>query len=40
VDADGNERGGVAVVLLEAPLGTYLGGNTTATGFHTGKVCN
>jgi len=26
VDADGNEVGGVPVVLLDAPLGTYLGG--------------
>lgn len=27
VNADGNEIGGVPVVLLEAPLGTYLGWN-------------
>jgi hypothetical protein len=43
VDADGNERGGVPVVLLEAPLGTYLGWNVTAGGeqpFHAGQVCN
>jgi len=40
VDADGNEIGGVPVVLLQAPLGTYLGWNVTATGFHKGKVCN
>ena len=39
-DADGNEIGGVPVVLLEAPLGTYLGWNITATGFHRGQVCN
>jgi hypothetical protein len=38
-DADGNEIGGVPVVLLEAPLGTYLGWNVTAAGFHKGKVC-
>ena len=25
VDADGNELGGVPVVLRDAPLGTYLG---------------
>jgi Alpha/beta hydrolase domain len=30
----------VPVVLLQAPLGTYLGWNITATGFHKGKVCN
>jgi hypothetical protein len=40
VDADGNEVGGVPVVLLQAPLGTYLGWNVTATGFHRGQVCN
>ena len=39
-DVDGNEIGGVPVVLLQAPLGTYLGWNVTATGFHKGKVCN
>ena len=43
VDADGNERGGVPVVLLDAPLGTYLGWNVTAGGerpFHEGQICN
>ena len=40
VDADGNEVGGVPVVLLQAPLGTYLGWNITASGFHKGQVCN
>ena len=40
VDADGNEIGGVPVVLLQAPLGTYLGWNITASGFHKGQVCN
>jgi hypothetical protein len=42
VDADGNEVGGLPVVLLEAPLGTYLGWNITADGdkpFHKGKLC-
>ena len=42
VDADGNEIGGVPVVLREAPLGTYLGWNITADGarpFHKGKLC-
>ena len=29
VDADGNEIGGLPVVLLGAPLGTYLGWNIT-----------
>jgi hypothetical protein len=40
VDADGNELGGVPVVLLQAPLGTYLGWNVTASGFKKGQVCN
>ena len=43
VDADGNELGGVPVVLLAAPLGTYLGWNVTAGGaqpFHQGQICN
>ena len=40
VDADGNELGGVPPVLREAPLGTYLGWNITAAGFHAGQVCN
>lgn len=40
VDADGNERGGVPVVLLDAPLGSYLGWNIAAGGFHQGQICN
>jgi hypothetical protein len=40
VDKDGNELGGVPTVLRDAPLGTYLGWNVTATGFHQGQVCN
>ena len=40
VDEDGNELGGVPVVLRDAPLGTYLGWNITTTGFHAGKICN
>ena len=43
VTADGNEVGGVPVVLLEAPLGTYLGWNITAGGerpFHKDKMCS
>ena len=40
VNADGNELGGVPVVLLDAPLGTYLGWNITAAGFHKGQICN
>ncbi len=42
VDADGNEIGGVPVVLREAPLGTYMGWNITAGGampFHKDKLC-
>ena len=43
VDPDGNELGGVPVVLLDAPLGSYLGWNVTAAGerpFHQGQICN
>ena len=40
VDADGNEIGGVPVVLREAPLGTYMGWNVTKGGFNDGKICN
>jgi hypothetical protein len=40
VDADGNELGGVPLVQREVPLGTYLGWNITAEGFHAGKICN
>jgi hypothetical protein len=43
VDSDGNELGGVPVVLLDAPLATYLGWNVTAGGakpFHEGQICN
>jgi hypothetical protein len=40
VDADGNELGGVPVVLRDAPLGTYLGWNIVADGFHAGEICN
>ena len=43
VDLDGNELGGVPVVLLDAPLGTYLGWNVTAGGakpFHKDQICN
>ncbi len=39
VDADGNELGGILVALREAPLGTYLGWNITATGFFKDKIC-
>jgi hypothetical protein len=43
VDSDGNEIGGVPVVLRDAPLGTYLGWNVTAGGarpFHAGQICD
>ena len=43
VDADGNEIGGVPVVLRDAPLGTYLGWNITAGGarpFHQDQICD
>ena len=42
VDVDGNEIGGVPVVLRDAPLGTYLGWNIAAGGerpFHKDQLC-
>jgi hypothetical protein len=39
VNADGNETSGVASVLHQAPLGTYLGWNFTASGFFAGQGC-
>jgi hypothetical protein len=39
VNADGNETSGVASVLHQAPLGTYLGWNITAGGFFEGQIC-
>jgi hypothetical protein len=39
VDADGNDVGGVASVLRQAPLGTYTGWNVIASGFDKGKIC-
>jgi hypothetical protein len=38
VDADGNETAGVASVLHQAPLGTYTGWNTVASGFYKGRI--
>jgi hypothetical protein len=40
VDIDGNELGGVPVVLRDAPLGTYLGWNITAAGFFEDQICS
>jgi len=39
VDADGNEIVGVASVLHQAPLGTYMGWNVFAQGFLKGRNC-
>lgn len=39
VDADGMDVGGVPSVLRQAPLGSYLGWNPTATGFDKGQQC-
>ncbi len=40
VDADGNELGGVPVVLRDAPLGSYFGWNVTVAGFHKDQNCD
>jgi hypothetical protein len=39
VNADGNEIAGVASVLHQAPLGTYLGWNIIPAGFFKGQMC-
>jgi hypothetical protein len=39
VNADGNEVAGVASVLHQAPLGTYLGWNIVPAGFLQGQMC-
>ncbi|PWU07735.1 MAG: hypothetical protein C5B51_09325 [Terriglobia bacterium] len=39
VDADGNETSGVASVLHQAPLGTYVGWNVFAEGYSKGRNC-
>jgi hypothetical protein len=39
VNADGNETSGVASVLHQAPLGTYLGWNIIPAGFSKGQQC-
>jgi hypothetical protein len=39
VNEDGNETAGVASPLHQAPLGTYLGWNITASGFFKGQIC-
>ena len=39
VNADGNETSGVASVLHQVPLGTYLGWNVTASGYFKGTEC-
>ena len=40
VDPDGNELGGVPVVLRDAPLGTYMGWNITGAGVFKGNICS
>jgi len=39
VNSDGNETAGVASVLHQAPLGTYLGWNIQNAGFFKGQIC-
>ena len=39
VNNDGNETSGVASVLHQAPLGTYLGWNVQSAGFFKGQIC-
>lgn len=39
VDADGNELSGIRSPMLQVPLGSYLGWNSTASGFESGRNC-
>jgi hypothetical protein len=39
IDADGNELDGIRSPLLQAPLGSYVGWNITASGFQAGRYC-
>jgi alpha/beta hydrolase family protein len=39
VNSDGNETAGVASVLHQAPLGTYLGWNVQSAGVSKGQIC-
>ena len=39
MNADGNETSGVASTLHQAPLGTYVGWNVTASGYFKGTEC-
>jgi Alpha/beta hydrolase domain len=39
IDADGNELDGIRSPLLQAPLGSYVGWNVTASGFEKGRYC-
>jgi hypothetical protein len=39
VNEDGNETSGVPSVLMQAPLGTYLGWNVYRSGFFAGQGC-
>jgi hypothetical protein len=38
-DSDGNEIGGIPSPLHQAPLGSYLGWNVTASGVFKGRSC-
>jgi len=38
-NSDGNETSGIPSVLLQAPLGSYLGWNVTANGYEKGRTC-
>ena len=39
VDGDGNEVAGVASLMRQLPLGTYLGWNVVTTGFNKNRIC-
>ncbi len=39
VDSDGNQIAGVRTVLVQVPLGTYVGWNVTQNGYYAGQAC-
>jgi hypothetical protein len=39
VNSDGNETAGIPSTLMQVPLGTYTGWNTTAKGYFRGDSC-
>ena len=39
VDADGNETSGIPSLMLQVPVGTYLGWNIVTSGYNKDRIC-